>query len=128
MLSGGAKDDMIVGGLGADTLDGYGGNDWFLYRDAAESNSAGADTLYDFDAGDWIDLSAIDADSTRAGNDPFAFIGSDDFHHVAGELRAVFDGAWWSVEGDIDGDGVADFVLAISTANGHMLGVADFTL
>ena len=75
-----------------------------------------------------IDLSAIDANSTHAGNDAFAFIGAEDFHYIAGELRAVFDGDAWRIEGDIDGNGVADFVLAVTTANGHALGVTDFTL
>ena len=35
---------------------------------------------------------------------------------AAGELRAYQSGASWLVEGDVNGDGTADFVLAVTAS------------
>ena len=60
-ITGSLNGDIISGGLGADTLTGAGGNDTFLYRSVAESTASGRDGIQDFNAGDQIDLSQIDA-------------------------------------------------------------------
>ena len=52
----------------------------------------------------------------------FSFIGADAFHGVAGELRY----ASGTVEADVNGDGTADFSLAI--ANLSSLAAGDFIL
>ena len=66
----------------------------------------------------------IDANANTAGiNDAFAFIGSDPFT-AAGQLRAFQSGAQWIVEGDINGDGVADLMIAVDGA--ATIGAGDF--
>src|SRR6185436_4196129 len=77
-ITGGQGNDIISGGLGADILTGGGGNDTFLYRSVLESTSAGRDGIQDFNTGDKIDLSAIDAIvGGGTSNDAFTFIGSN---------------------------------------------------
>jgi hypothetical protein len=56
-----------------------------------------------------IDLSGIDANSNVFGDQAFSFIGAQDFHHVAGELRYE-DGV---IKGDVDGDGLADLCIEV---------------
>lgn len=134
ILEGGSGMDDLFGGAGNDTLYGGGGIDW-------HSGGTGADVfvfesirdfgkLSDIDEritdfrrsqGDLIDLSDIDADVTRGGNQSFDFVGSR-FDGEAGALRF----ANGKVQGDVDGDGRADFELAISDT--LRMGQADFIL
>jgi hypothetical protein len=100
----------------------------FGYVSAAHSTAAARDVIEDFDFGDRIDLSAIDASTTVAGNDAFAFIGSGAFTDP-GQLRATDTGGGnWLVEGDIDGDGVADLAILVHVTDGHGIGAGDFVL
>jgi Ca2+-binding RTX toxin-like protein len=127
-LIGGAGNDLLYGNLGADTLTGGAGNDTFTYTDVSQSAGAAIDKITDFDQGDLIDLSQIDADTTHDGDQAFSFIGANAFGGHAGELRATFDQAnnVWNVEGDVDGDGQADFTLHLATLNNHQVVAADF--
>jgi len=127
-LTGGAGSDILYGNMGADTLTGGAGNDTFLYTAAAQSAGTSVDHITDFDAGDHIDLSQIDADTTQGGDQAFTFIGANAFDHTAGELRAAFDAVnnVWTIEGDTDGDGNADFSLLVTTANNHAIVQGDF--
>ncbi|MDB5693216.1 MAG: Type secretion C-terminal target domain subclass, partial [Alphaproteobacteria bacterium] len=128
-IAGGHGNDILTGGLGADTLRGGAGDDIFNYRSAADSSSAAKDTIQDFAAGDRIDLSRIDADAGTAADDAFMFIGSAAFTNHAGELRATDSGGGiWTVQGDINGDGVADIELSVTVADLHPLTGADFVL
>ena len=80
-IFGGLGNDIITGGLGADIMTGIGdgldtldGNDTFLYNSVAESTLAAFDRISDFalfGRADKIDVSAIDANTTLAGNQAF---------------------------------------------------------
>lgn len=72
------------------------------------SQEKNADVIRDFEPGDKIDLSDIDAKS-GGGNQAFTFIGTQSFHHVKGELR--FKGGLLS--GDTNGDGHADLQVKV---------------
>ena len=114
--------DKLVGGKGRDTLIGGAGNDTFIYKHINESTVALKDVITDFTRGqDKIDLSAIDANTTQAGNQAFSFIGSANFSN-AGQVR--FAGG--VVSGDVNGDKVADF--AIEVKNVTALQASDFIL
>ncbi|MDO5633174.1 MAG: calcium-binding protein [Paracoccus sp. (in: a-proteobacteria)] len=104
VLFGGPGNDTLRGGLGADTLNGGAGRDVFFYGSAAESSSQrGMDVIEDFTRGqDKIDLSAIG----------FEFIGTSR-PSAAGQLWAEYGANRTVLRGDVDGDGVADFVLIL---------------
>ena len=128
-LKGGALADLFHGALGADTLGGGGGADVFRYQAVTESNSLGRDHIVDFTPGtDKIDLGAIDASRSIGGDQAFAWIGSNAFSKTAGELRASQVGGQWIVEGDINGDGFSDLVIALTLQGPAPLGAGDFVL
>jgi Ca2+-binding RTX toxin-like protein len=110
--------DKLQGGLGADKLTGGADGDLFIFKATAESTVAasGRDTILDFThaQGDAIDLSAIDANSKKAGNQAFDFIDSQSFHGVAGELRFQKSSTDTFVYGDVDGDRKADFAIKLT--------------
>ena len=112
--------DLIEGGTGADILSGGTGADTFRFASAAQ---AYGDRILDFVHGqDRIDLSTIDADLGHAGNQAFRFIGGQSFTGHAGDLSAA--GLW--LQGDLDGDRVADFVLRLN--GGHAITTSDLIL
>jgi hypothetical protein len=61
-----------------------------------------------------------------AGDQAFAFIGNGVFSHAAGELRYEQVGSATIVEGDTNGDGVADFWIRLDGV--HTLQAGDFGL
>jgi Ca2+-binding RTX toxin-like protein len=125
-ITGGLGNDTIFGNLGADLLKGGGGNDVFQYVKAEDSTATSRDTILDFSAGDKINLAGIDADAARDGDNGFTFLGSAAFTNQAGQLRAYQAEGGWIVEGDVDGDGMADLMIHVLTVGGHALGAADF--
>ena len=63
------------------------------------------------------------------GDQSFSFIGSAAFSGAAGELRAVVQsGTIWRLEGDIDGNGTADFQLMVTVADADPITASDFVL
>ncbi|MGD9800769.1 MAG: hypothetical protein AB7V02_09245, partial [Parvularculaceae bacterium] len=105
-LSGGNGNDVFNGGAGNDTYAGGNGNDTFVFADLG-----GVDVITDFKRGpDHVDLTQIDAINGGA-DDAFAWIGSSAFNGVAGEVRAYSSGGVNYLEGDTDGDAVADFII-----------------
>ena len=127
-LSGGDGDDLVVGGADADTLEGGADADTFRFSTSFESGlGANADRIVDFAAGtDLIDLAGADADIATPGNQTFTFIGNAAFSSTAGELRYFDDGTDTWVQADYNGDGMADFEIALTGV--MTLAGADFIL
>jgi VCBS repeat-containing protein len=129
VLTAGAGADLLYGGGGADILTGGGGADTFRYDLTSESTASATDSVVGFLSGtDKFDLTWIDANSNAAGNQAFTWIGSSAFSNVAGQLRAFQSGGGWIVQGDTDGNGVADLVIAVTTSGGAPLVQGDFLL
>src|SRR3712207_5967789 len=72
-LSGSTGNDSITGGTGRDVLVGGSGDDRFVFRYRSESGSTVStrDVITDFARGDRVDLSYLDANTTRSGNQKF---------------------------------------------------------
>lgn len=128
-LFGGAGQDRLRAGEGADTLSGDGGADRFIFGEGdTGATLATADTVVDFSRadGDKLDLRWIDADAGTAGDQAFAFVGSEAFSSQAGEVRFEQDAGGLYVQGDTDGDGAADFLIRVE--NTPALVAADLIL
>lgn len=112
-LHGRAGDDILIGQEGRDSLTGGAGADHFRFETVEDSAPGLFDTILDFSAsaGDKIDLSAIDADISTAGNQAFSYGGSEDagpltrsvgHYWFANENGATFLNANNDLEDDID--------------------------
>ena len=75
VLTGNSLANRIQGGAVADTLTGGGGRDTFVYTSLADSKGTAKDVIKGFkvkgSSRDLIDLSAIDANTKKAGNNAF---------------------------------------------------------
>ncbi|HMN88008.1 MAG TPA: M10 family metallopeptidase C-terminal domain-containing protein [Bauldia sp.] len=127
-LNGGADDDRLTGGTGKDSLTGGTGRDTFDFNAIAETGKgAKRDVILDFKRGqDRIDLDTIDANTKANGNQDFKFIGASRFHKKPGELHILKQGKTLIVEGDVNGDGKADFQIQLNKLS--VLKLADFDL
>jgi Ca2+-binding RTX toxin-like protein len=125
-LTAGDGADLLVGGARADGLTGGAGADTFRYDAAGDSIAGAEDLIGDFQTGlDKIDLSRIDADSATAGDQAFHWIGSNAFSGggapSAGELRVYENGGYGWIEGDTDGDGLADLVIVLQVGTAPLV-------
>ena len=100
--------------------------DTFVFASVASSPSgASHDVITGYEGGsDKIDVSGIDANSVGGlANDAFAYLGGGAFGNVAGQMR--FDAGTHQLQGDVNGDGAADFVVELvaisSLASGDLL-------
>ena len=133
-LFGEADNDTINGGLGKDIMTGGADADIFDFNLKTETaKGSNRDVILDFARGvDDIDLHDIDAKSKKAGDQAFKFIKAQAFHHKAGELHYVATNKPGTahdkvvVEGDIDGNGKADFQIELSHIT--KIGAGDFVL
>ncbi|HZH27651.1 MAG TPA: choice-of-anchor Q domain-containing protein [Azospirillaceae bacterium] len=116
-LWGGTGNDMLAGNAGRDMLVGGSGADRFVLTSASQSRpgATNRDVILDFVTaeGDRLDISAIDANPYRDGNQAFAFIGRNAFTGSAGQLHLVSTSTGLVVEGDLNGDRVADFQVEL---------------
>ena len=146
VLLGGDGNDTLIGGYGADLMDGGAGADVFSIRNLNESTLAAPDVIINFNGavvaeqalqglasyatvgaeGDRIDLSEIDAIAGTPANDAFTFIGTTGFT-AAGELRYQTSGTVTLIEGDVNGDRMADFRIQVNIAN-YTFSAFDFVL
>lgn len=121
-LVGGGGTDTLNGGRGIDSLIGRSGADDFIYKAIKDSPGQG-DLIRAFRTDvDTIDLSAIDANTNKSGNQAFDFIGRSAFSGTAGELRYEKD----RILADVNGDGDADFQIRLSKVS--TLSEGDFIL
>jgi hypothetical protein len=105
--------DVIIGTPRRDLLIGLHGPDRFAFQSLGDAAGVGRnrDLIADFAGkrGDRLDLRRIDADTTRAGNQPFRFVGKRAFSGTAGELR--YRGG--VLRGDVNGNGIADLEIGL---------------
>jgi Ca2+-binding RTX toxin-like protein len=115
-ITAGHGNDTLVGGTGADVLNGGGGIDRFVFQSVADAAVATPDRIIGFAAGDRIDLGAIDANASLAGNQAFAWIGTAAFTG-AGQLHYAAAGAGqWLVTGNVDANLAPDFAILVGSA------------
>lgn len=110
-MNGGPGADWLHAGVGPDTMFGGTGADGFIFTSAAAAGLGRVrDSIRDFTSGeDYVNLASIDANTRFAGDQAFDFIGARAFTG-AGQLRH----AGGILEGDVDGDGVADFQISLT--------------
>jgi len=126
ILFGGAGNDVLYGGAGGDKLSGEAGRDTFAYVVAGD---AAGDVVTDFQRGDLLDFSRIDANLATTARDAFSFIGQDVFSGQVGQIRY---GANPGAEGgllvsmDLDGNGAGDVSFVVQGVSA--LSAGDFVL
>lgn len=126
VLDGGGGDDVLQGSHGLDQLTGGAGADTFLYLAMTDSRADRPDLIADFDPlADVIDLSGIDANTSVAGDQAFAWVGA--LTGQAGQATLTYSaGADLTVLSlDANGDGVAEFKVEIA---GHVTTDGGFIL
>lgn len=120
VVLGGIGDDTLLGGTGRDTLTGGAGADVFEFATASQAGLTAStrDQVSDFTTKvDDIDLSAIKSNQTFIGSANFAVSGLAQVHYVA---------ATGLLEGDTDGNGVANYALFLGV--GTVLVAGDLIL
>jgi serralysin len=110
-LDGGEGKDRLTGGEGQDILRGGKGADIFIFKNERDTGKGSlADQIMDFSVeADRVDLSDIDADPKRTGNDAFHFVGEAAFSGSRGELRFADS----KLIADLDGDGRTNFEIRL---------------
>ncbi|MFD0669490.1 M10 family metallopeptidase C-terminal domain-containing protein, partial [Ramlibacter sp. MAHUQ-53] len=103
----------FIAGPDTESIQGrIGQGDAFVFNTVADSPATAPDVITGFVSGlDRIDLVAIDAVSGGA-DDAFTWINAGPFTNTAGQLR--YDAATFRLQGDVNGDGNADFVVVLS--------------
>lgn len=129
ILYGDAGNDTLVGGSQRDFMTGGAGQDTFEFNSAVDTGTtfASRDLIFDFNQSesDLLDFSGVDAGSL-IGDQSFTFAGTGGFSGEEGQLRYRQTVRNTIVEGDIDGDGVADFGITLTGL--YTLNESDFIL
>ena len=119
-LNGGGGTDYLIGGAGRDVMTGGSGKDIFYFPTITDTGTTALtrDLIKDFTSGsDSLSMNLIDANSLLAGDQAFKFIGTQGFTGAAGDLHAITSGANTILEGDVNGDKIADFQIEFT---GHL--------
>lgn len=135
-IFGGDGDDFLFGGAGRDSMAGGLGSDRFVFLKASESPGTKGDVIRSdgftiaFEGagaavGDIIDISGIDANTLRKGNQSFEFGGFG-----IGRVSLVESGSSTVVLGNTDDDADFEFRLVIQdgAVRASAYSVADFIL
>jgi hypothetical protein len=124
-LNGGSDRDILTGGAGADRLVGGAARDQFRFLSVDDSSASLPDTISNLQSIDRIDLSAIDADLSRDGDQRFTLVAEFTGHRHQAALIYDSQHDVTRLELDLDGDATADGVVVML---GDQIGVAHFIL
>ena len=116
-MSAGAGIDELEGGLGRDTMTGGADGDRFDFDNVKEIGKKKGllDLIVDWGDGDTIDLSSIDANGAKKGDKDFKFLKKEGAaFKKAGQVGFDQKKGNTFVQGDINGDGKADFKLQVA--------------
>jgi len=125
-LEGGAGNDVIRGGGGADTLVGGAGNDLFVFGPSdLQIWSQASTTILDFSPGDKIDLSAIDANASLAGDQAFTLSNRTS---LSGEMSVFYFDVPNQTQIALWTPGNSTYSTILLAGDHHNLTAADFIL
>ncbi|MBU8540642.1 M10 family metallopeptidase C-terminal domain-containing protein [Falsiroseomonas tokyonensis] len=128
-LSGGAGNDTLIGGAGRDRLTGGSGADHFSFTAVTDSTPTSRDVITDFEAGDRIDLSAIDGNTDLPGLQDFTFLGRVSANSTGvstGEVSFHQFGGNTFINIGVNSDGTRDMMIELTGL--HTLQAGDFIL
>jgi Ca2+-binding RTX toxin-like protein len=127
-----AGDDTLTGGLGNDTLNGGAGKDLLVGGTGADvfafniDSKNTIDTFSDFShqEGDKIDLSIIDADTAKTGDQAFAKldVGATFTGKFTKSGQLFFETSTHILWGNVDNKAGADFSLQLNGVSGLVVG------
>ncbi len=116
-LYGNAGADELIGGPGSDRYNGGDGRDTFVFTDVVRGAGATTEYVEDFNFGDFLDLSRIDANHNIAGNQAFRWLGEGDFTGRGGEIVYRFagegTGEYTTLYLDVDGNKEWDMSIVL---------------
>jgi Ca2+-binding RTX toxin-like protein len=126
-MNGGSGNDTLYGGGMGDIMSGGSGNDTYIYKVGLgtenESKVGEADHITDFQTGDIIDVSFMDANGSAAGSPEFQFLTGPSTQAGTCWVEQRDDGQhiFFNING-----GAAD--MEIISDNGHVFTASDFHL
>ncbi len=123
-LEGGTGNDVLNGGLGADIMNGGSGADVFMFlkTELGTTRSGTHDKIGDFHPGiDKLDLSELFSDAPTFGGIHKGALSNTTSDAYA--IGFVYENGRTWVEGDVNGDGRADFTIEL--ANRQSLSAGD---
>ncbi|WP_066469537.1 peroxidase family protein [Bosea sp. WAO] len=121
----GAGNDTITASNAVNVIEGGAGNDTFRFLSTA---AADGDTILDFEPGDRLDLSGIDANTGQAGNQSFTLVNGP--LTGAAQLAVTYetrqDGDYTIVSGSVDANSDEEFRIELKGS--HNLNAGNFSL
>ncbi|TCR68507.1 peroxidase family protein [Bosea sp. BK604] len=121
----GSGSDTITASKAVNVMEGGAGDDTFRFLSA---EGADGDTILDFEPGDRLDLSGIDADSSQAGNQSFTLVNGP--ITGAGQVAVTYemrvDGEYTIISGSTDAN--TDDEFRIDLKGSHSLSGGNFNL